>query len=218
MKKSIDTYWKFRIEQCGKALAKNNFEVFLAHDFHDARTIFFKDIFPTLNVKSVSWGDSLTFQATGILDELRNKAGLSIIETFDDTASREEIIERRRQALLSDLFFTGSNGVTESGKLVNLDMVGNRVAAITFGPHHIVLFVTRNKIVTDLDQARLRIKTFAAPANAIRHTGIKTPCVKTSHCHDCISPDRICNTWVITEKSYPKARIKVILINQDGGL
>jgi hypothetical protein len=35
---------------------------------------------------------------------------------------------------------------------------------------------------------------------------------------DCSSPARICNVWTIHEKSYPKGRIKVILINQDLGL
>jgi len=46
----------------------------------------------------------------------------------------------------------------------------------------------------------------------------KTPCVKTSYCEDCKSPDRICNVWTITEKSFPRGRIKVVLINQDLGL
>jgi hypothetical protein len=44
------------------------------------------------------------------------------------------------------------------------------------------------------------------------------PCVKTAVCTDCSSPDRICNTWCITEKCFPKGRIKIILINQDLGL
>lgn len=43
-------------------------------------------------------------------------------------------IERRKQALRVDLFLTGSNAITKSGKLVNLDIVVNRVAGIMFGP------------------------------------------------------------------------------------
>jgi len=34
----------------------------------------------------------------------------------------------------------------------------------------------------------------------------------------CSSPDRICNTWCITGKSFSKGRIKIILVNQDLGL
>ena len=104
--------------------------------------------------------------------------------------------------------------MTETGKLVNLDMYGNRIAAITFGPKHVVILVGRNKIVPDVDEAMFRIKNYAAPINAMR-LDKKTPCVKTSYCEE--SSDRICNTWTITEKSFPKGRIKIILINEDMG-
>ena len=46
----------------------------------------------------------------------------------------EQMLERRRHSLLVDLFITGTNAVTETGKLVNLDMTGNRVAGINYGP------------------------------------------------------------------------------------
>ena len=170
-----------------------------------------------MNVKSVSWGDSLTLYETGVLEFFKKNSEITLIETFDEKASREEIIERRRNALLSDLFFSGTNAVVESGALVNLDMTGNRVGGMVFGPKWVVIMVGRNKIVSDLEQAMDRIKNLAAPANAIRHEQ-KTPCVKTSYCMDCNSPARICNIWTIHEKSYPKGRIKVILINQDLGL
>jgi len=81
----------------------------------------------------------------------------------------------------------------------------------------VVILVGRNKIVSELDDAMYRIKNYAAPLNAMRLEK-KTPCVKTSYCEDCKSPDRICNVWTITEKSFPKGRIRVVLINQDLGL
>ncbi len=211
-------YWNHRIEKVKTSLEKNNYEVFVARDSEHAHMLFFETIYPNLNVTSVSWGDSMTFHATGILTKLMEDENLSVIKTFDTSVSREEIIQRRRQALLVDLFFTGTNAVTEKGQLVNLDMVGNRVAGITFGPKYVVLFIGRNKITPDLEHAMERIRRYAAPINAIRHTGFKTPCIKTGYCHDCSSPDRICNTWVITEKSFPKGRIKIVLINEDDGL
>jgi MinD superfamily P-loop ATPase len=91
------------------------------------------------------------------------------------------------------------------------------VGALTFGPKHVVILVGRNKIVSDLDEAMWRIRNYVAPINAMR-LDKKVPCVKTSYCEDCKSPDRICNTWTITEKSYPKGRVKVVLINEDLGL
>ena len=214
----ITQYWEKRLEVCKQACIDNNFETYIVENLPAAKTVFFEKIFPKIDVRSVSWGDSLTFLSTGILDELRRDDTLFIVETFSKDLSREVLIEKRREALLVDLFFTGSNAITENGQLVNLDMVGNRVGGITFGPKHVVLFIGRNKVVPNLESAIDRVKNYAAPLNAIRHIGFKTPCIKTGYCHDCKSPDRICNTWVITEKSYPKNRIKIVLINEDEGL
>ena len=121
------------------------------------------------------------------------------------------------QSLLVDLYITGTNAVTESGMLVNLDMIGNRIAALTFGPKDVIIIIGRNKIVPELEDAMDRVKDLAAPANAMR-LDKKTPCVKTASCHECETPDRICNTWTITQKSFPKGRVKVILLNGDEGL
>jgi L-lactate utilization protein LutB len=214
----IDTYWQLHLEKCKKALEKNNFEVYVAADIQSAGAIFLNGILPGIEVKTAAWGDSMTFLATGVMGAIKADTGIQMIDPFDAQASPEERLTRRRQALLTDLFFTGSNAVTETGLLVNLDMVGNRVAGITFGPRHVVLFVGRNKIVPTLEDAIQRVRRYAAPANAIRHPGLKTPCMKTAVCADCSSPDRICNTWCVTEKSFPKGRIKIILINQDLGL
>ena len=210
-------YWRDRLKNCGDALQKNGFEAFVAEDRVQARNIVLEEIFPKTGAKSASWGDSLTLHATGILDALVTYPGLSIVKTFEGGVPRAEIIERRRRALVVDFFITGTNAITECGELVNLDMVGNRVAAIAFGPKTVVILVGRNKIVPDIAGAMSRISDYAAPINAIRHE-FKTPCAATSRCADCKSPQRLCNTWTITERSFPKGRIKVILINEELGL
>ena len=217
METPTQKYWELRLQSCKDALEQNNFEAFIAQTPVEAGQIVIDQILPAINVKSVSYGDSLTLFETGVLKFFKKNSNITLIDTFDKKASREEISERRRKALLSDLFFSGTNAVVEFGALVNLDMVGNRVGGMVFGPKWVVIMVGRNKIVSDLEQAMDRIKNLAAPANAIRHEQ-KTPCVKTSYCMDCNSPARICNIWTIHEKSYPKGRIKVILINQDLGL
>lgn len=218
MKEARDLYWAQRIKACQESFERNNFNVFTVNAIDEAQALIRERILPKLSFKTVSWGDSLSMMGSGIIRELENDPEVRLIKTFEAGVPREELIERRRQALLADLFFTGSNAITESGQLVNLDMVGNRVAALTFGPRHVVVVVGRNKIVAGLDQATERVRTYAAPLNAIRHTGWKTPCAKTGVCSDCSSPDRICNTWTITEKSYPKGRISIIIVNQDLGL
>jgi hypothetical protein len=218
MKNPAEFYWSQRIETCQAALEKNAFEVYTAPSRDDVRKRILEDIFPRLNFDSVSWGDSMSMLSTGILPEVEKMPNVRLIKTFEEGVPREEIIERRRQALLVDVFFTGSNAITESGKLVNLDMVGNRIAGLMFGPRNVIVVAGRNKIVRGVAEAMARVKNYAAPLNAIRHPGWKTPCVKTSCCMDCKTPDRICNTWVITEKSYPKGRIKIILVKEDLGL
>ena len=206
------------IDKTIAALRHNHFEVFFAHNTAEASAIFFRDIFPGLQVETVSWGDSETMKATGVLNELRKNPELSVIDSFAPGMSRKQKIYWRRQALLTDLFLTGSNALTQKGQLVNLDMIGNRVGGITFGPKHVVLFIGINKIAANLEEAMHRVRTIAAPRNAIRHEGFRTPCHKTGVCMDCNSPDRICNVWTITEKSYPAGRIKVILIGEELGL
>ena len=213
----ISKYWERRLSDCKNSLEKNNFDAFIAETPSEAKRIVIDKILPLIDIKSVSWGDSLTLYSTEILEYFRSKSEIKLIETFAENISREKIMERRRKAILADLFFTGTNALVDSGILVNLDMIGNRVGGITFGPKYVVIIVGRNKIVQNLDEAMKRIKDIAAPQNAIRHSQ-KTPCVKTSYCINCKSPNRICNIWTIHEKSYPKGRIKVILINRDLGL
>jgi len=216
MDKPIENYWKIRLEDLKKSLEENNFEVFLANNFSEAKEIVQKEILLKTGAKSVSWGGSLTFTETGLYDDIKNSPDLEVLDVYDKNLSDEEKNKLRREALLVDLFITGTNAVTETGNLVNLDMYGNRVAAITFGPKYVVIIVGRNKIVPDIEDAMFRIKNYAAPVNSMR-LDKKTPCIKTSFCEECKSPDRICNTWTITEKSFPKGRIKVVLINEDIG-
>ncbi len=216
MENPIENYWKTRLTELKETLTENNFEVFVADNTDEAKSIVLEKIISEIAPKSISWGGSLTFVATGLYDILKKNNDFRILDTYDKALSPEDSLERRRQSLLVDLFITGTNAVTETGQLVNLDMIGNRIGALTFGPKHVIILVGRNKIVPDLDEAMLRIKNYAAPVNTMR-LDKKTPCAKTSFCEDCKSPDRICNTWTITEKSFPKKRVKIILINKDLG-
>jgi L-lactate utilization protein LutB len=217
MDKPVENYWQKRLGEVKKALEDNNFEVFVADNAADASKIVQEEILPNTGAKTVSWGGSMTFMATGLYNSIKDNPNLEILDTFNKSLSGEETIELRRRSLLVDLFITGTNAITEMGQLVNLDMIGNRIGGITFGPKHVVILVGRNKIVSDLEDAMYRVKNYVAPTNAMR-LDKKTPCVKTSHCEECKSPDRICNTWTITEKSYPKGKIKIVLINEDLGL
>jgi L-lactate utilization protein LutB len=217
MDKPIENFWQIRLADVKTALEANNFEVFLAQKKEDVHKIVLEDLIPQLKPKTVSWGGSMTFTGSGLYEKLKGKTYIEFCDTFDNKISDDEKNQLRRQALHCDLFFTGTNAVTEAGQLVNLDSIGNRIGGLTFGPRWVIIVVGRNKIVPDLEEAMFRIKNYAAPANTMR-LGKKTPCVKTSYCEECSSPGRICNTWAITEKSAPKGRVKIILVNEDLGL
>ncbi|MFZ0612568.1 MAG: lactate utilization protein [Desulfobacterales bacterium] len=216
MDKPIEIYWKIRLEKLKKALEANNFEVYLSDSAAEAKTLVLETLLPTVKPASIAWGGSVSVVAAGLYSALKERSDIEVLDTFDKKIPAEEMLERRRRALLVDLFITGTNAVTEAGQLVNLDMIGNRIGGITFGPRHVLILVGRNKLVPDLEEAFFRIKNYVAPVNAMR-LDMKTPCVKTSFCEECKSPDRICNTWTITEKSYPKGRVKVVLINEELG-
>jgi L-lactate utilization protein LutB len=217
MDKPLNHYWNIRLADLKSALETNNFEVHIAETAADAQKIVLEDILAKTGARSVSWGGSITVVGTGLYQAVQGRTDLEMIDTLDKQIPPAEQMERRRRSLLVDLFITGSNAVTEDGQLVNLDMFGNRVAALTFGPKHVAVVIGRNKIVPSVDEAMFRVKNIAAPANAMR-LDKKTPCVKTSYCEECKSPERICNSWTITEKSFPKGRVKVVLVNQDLGL
>ena len=217
MDKPIENFWQQRLQDLKIALESNNFEVHLAADRAEAAGLILDKLLPESGAGSISWGGSMTFMATGLYETLKNRTDLEVIDGVDKDASDQEKAERRRQALLTDFYICGTNAVTEEGQLVNLDMIGNRIGALTFGPKTVAVLIGRNKIVADVEEAMYRIKNFVAPTNAMR-LDMKTPCVKTSYCEECSSPKRICNTWTITEKSFPKKRVKIILINEDLGL
>ena len=91
------------------------------------------------------------------------------------------------------------------------------IAGLSLGPSRVTLFIGRNKLVENLDRAIYRARNVASPALAIQ-LGKDTPCVKTGRCHDCASPDRICNNLSVIERCNPEGRIRILFINEDLGL
>ena len=171
--------------------------------------------FEAENPQLVSFGDSMTMRGSGIVEWLRSNGRLTLLDGFDASKPYEERLEIRRRALLSDLFITGVNAVTEQGTLHWLDKVGNRIAPVAFGPRKVIIVAGRNKIVADREE---RIRRIAAPQNVARHPGFRTPCAKTGVCADCNSQDRICNTRMEMLRCWPDKRVLVILIDEDSGL
>ncbi len=159
---------------------------------------------------------SMTATGMGLWEDIANLPEVNLIDPYRPELKPEEGLELRRQGLTADVMVASSNAVTLDGKLVNLDGMGNRVAAMTFGPGRVFLLVGMNKVAPDVDTAMDRVKHYAAPVNAVR-LGLKTPCVETGLCSDCRAPQRICNMWSVIEGHMIKGRIHVKLIGENLG-
>jgi len=159
---------------------------------------------------------SMTAVGMGLWEDIGKLPGVELIDPFAPGLSPEEAMERRWKGLTADVMITSSNAITMDGTLVNLDGMGNRVAAMTFGPKKVILVVGMNKVAPDLDSAMARVKDYAAPVNAMR-LNLNNPCVETGLCADCKSPQRICNMWSIIEGHMIKGRIHVKLVGENLG-
>lgn len=195
-----------------KAMKKRQFDAYYCSTAEEAVEKVL-ELIPAGNV--VSWGGVATVDQLGIKDRLRQR-NQPLIDR-DTAKTPDERMDMLRQALTCDTFLMSSNAISEDGQLVNIDGMGNRVAAMCYGPRQVVVIAGMNKVLGTLDDAIARARNIAAPANAQRF-GIKTPCGLTGQCGDCTSPDCICSYVVVTRNSMVHERIKVILVGEDLGL
>jgi hypothetical protein len=158
---------------------------------------------------------SATVRATGVVEALRER-GQTVYDHWGKELSRGQALQVRHRQLQCDLLLTSANAVTETGEILNMDGIGNRVAATIFGPGRVVIVAGRNKIVPTLSAGRKRIMNIAAPKRA-RELEIKTPCAQTGVCSNCDVPDRICRVEVILHRAPSLTPIAVIVVDEDLG-
>lgn len=163
---------------------------------------------------SITWGGSDSIRSTGVAQML--KEGNYEVYDRDDVQTADEKVRIYRKAFECDYYLSSVNAMSEDGVLVNIDGNGNRVAAITWGPSHVILVVGLNKVCQDTDAAIKRARSTAAPINMARF-GFATPCQKDGSCHDCLSEDSICNYISIQRMSHPAGRHTVILVDEELG-
>jgi hypothetical protein len=170
---------------------------------------------------SVTWGGSVSVVESGLIEKIK-KSKRAWLDR-DDAKSADERLESMRKAFFCDFYLGSVNAISEDGIFVNIDGVGNRVAAISFGPKHIILIVGMNKLCKTLAGARERSRNFAAPANAQRVFKTfeggqpRTPCTASGSCGDCKSADCICSYIVETRMCKTPGRIKIILVGESLG-
>ena len=151
----------------------------------------------------------------GLTQQLIDSGDYKVIDR-DKATTPEQTRQCYLDAMDADYFLTSANAITQDGVIVNIDGRGNRVAAITWGPHNVIHVIGMNKVTPTIESALARARNTAAPINTAR-LGCDTPCRLDGVCHNCNSPQCICNYVHFTRNSFPAHRHTVILIGDNWG-
>lgn len=214
MDKNKQAALQMKVERTVQALAKNRIPAVYAPTSQDAVKVVESMM---REGDTISCGGTVTLRETGIRDlMLSGKYVFLDREAMDP----EEVYQKTFSA---DVFLTSANAITEEGQLYNVDGRGNRVAAMIYGPKKVIVVAGVNKIVRNVDEAIMRVKTEAAPPNAMRQD-MGTPCQKLGFCagcggtmtSGCTNEKRMCCHYVVT--SWQKTpRIHVVLVGENLG-
>ena len=160
---------------------------------------------------TVGFGGSVTLQQMGLAERLGTHN--QVIWHWQSGAG---VLP---QAAQTQVYVTSVNGLVESGEIVNIDGVGNRVSGMFYGHQRVYFVIGRNKLSPTLEEALHRVRNVVAPRNAQR-LGKKTPCaVRADRCYDCKSPDRICRGLAVLWEPMMgmEASTEVLLVDEDLG-
>lgn len=195
------------IEKAAAALRNRGYKVTCFENKEDAADY----LVSLFDGEIIGIGGSRTIGSLKVYDRLKEKNKLWYNQT--------EPVMARDMFREYTAYLCSVNGVSETGEMVNIDGIGNRLASTLYGPKKVVYVVGRNKITPDLQSAIERAQQIAAPLNAKR-LGKKTPCAVTGKCQNCKSPERICSAMAIYMQPMHgfETPEEIILINEDLGL
>ena len=168
-----------------------------------------------LSGASVGIGGCGTADAIGLYDKLK--------AVCPDVAwhwKEEDQLAARMRAMTTDAYVCSANAIAETGEIVNIDGMGNRIAATTFGHKRLYIVAGKNKVCPDLESAIHRARNVAAPLRA-RSMGMNTPCTRGEElkCCDCSAADRVCCAMtILMHKMMGMDKCELILIDQDLGM
>jgi hypothetical protein len=203
-------YRKWFGEQRGRkaveAFKEKGWVSFYAETLEEAKKLLFETCLP--KHVSVGLGGSETLAAMEVLPVLRNGD-----YNLYDRYNCPDHFEMCRDSLMADYFISGANALTMQGEMVNIDCSGSRVAAMAYGPRHIIVAAGVNKLTDTLEEAVTRARS-VAPMNCKRN-GHNTPCAGTGICGDCNIPARMCNQLLITFNAKKFAEKYTIIIVND---
>jgi hypothetical protein len=215
-----------QIEKCLMSLNKRHINGIYAMNSREAAHKIM-DIIPDNAI--IGMGDSSTVRQIGLLEHMKDRV-LTVLNPFEEKElhidpkdAHEYTNATSRKAAICDVFIAGTNAVTQDGRIVNVDAVGNRVAGMFWGHPISIIIVGKNKIVKTLDEAFDRIRNTIAPNHSLIKTAAsggkpKTPCAVNGECTDCRSVERKCNIFTIIESKPLQTNLNVVVVNEDLGL
>jgi L-lactate utilization protein LutB len=201
--------WEKLGKKCVKNLTKHGFDAYFSPTVSEAANLIYEMI---SGYETFGFGGSHTTRALGILERLK-AAGKTIYDHWEKGLTKEQELDIRLKQGRCDCFLCSANAISAEGEVVNVDGIGNRTSAMSFGPKKIVIVAGMNKVTPDLGSAIRRVREIAGPMRA-KSLGMETPCAETGVCNDCNSPHRICRITTILHRNPLLSDISVILTNQ----
>lgn len=211
MDEFVQNHQKIMIDTTLESLKKHGFDAHFCQTRKEAADFIMN---AASDCRTVGVAGTHSVRALGILPMLE-EAGKTVYDHWKLMGTPEELACRKNQ-MLSDIFLTSTNALTMTGEIVNREGCGNRTNSMTFGPDKVIIVAGTNKIAAHLDAAIDRIEEVAAPVRAMS-LNRKTPCVKTGHCMDCDSPERICRITSIIHRQPMLTQISVLIVGEDLG-
>lgn len=207
-------------------LKKNNID----SSFVPSKDLVVKEVEKLLKEgSSIFIGGSMSLVETGVIDYLDGNEKYDFHNRNRKGITAEEKDRMSREAFFGDYFIASVNAITTSGEIYEVDNIGNRVAAIMFGPKKVILVVGKNKIVDSLSLAVERVKTIAAPKNNVR-LDRDTFCKKHGKCFmpECDSENlmavvagacknTICSDAIVLNRQLVPSRIHIIFVDEKLG-
>ena len=115
--------------------------------------------------KTVGIGGSMTVKQMGLYDKLRTHNEVFWHSKIENGMSKNETIFSANSA---DIYISSANAVAETGEIINIDGVCNRVSSICYGHEKVIFVIGRNKLAKNYDEALFRARNISAPKNAKR--------------------------------------------------
>lgn len=149
------------IEKTAQVLRKNGIEVFIAENGEEAK----KKVFELIPEGSeVMNNTSATLDAIGVSKEiLESGKYIAVRKIFAGISDEKKRYESRRKSASSDYDVGSVQAVTEDGQLVIVSNSGSQLAPIASAAAHVILVVSTQKIVKNLDDAFRRIEEHSLP-------------------------------------------------------